>query len=147
MHCTVKEFGHGESQAAPFTMLAQMSYIHNTKNEYGNCVSILASPSSNDAYIQSSDDHGTFDWQHGPCPQQGENTDCKFWAGVGNVCQRPGSGAANMDITKDIELEVVHTEHNGVCYDAHGHAKDIAWLRANGPKHGITNIKDGRCAI
>ena len=43
-------------------------------------------------------------------------------------------------------MPAVHAWHNHVCYDAHGTAAQIAWIKENGPKNGVHDIKDGACA-
>lgn len=129
---TVAEFGAGESQEAPFTMLDETIRFR----DGGACLEFTAGVKRIDWLKAEAKAHGK-EWKHGHCANKPVH--CEESHGF-KIC----AAHAGVDVSDIIELESIHGWENGVCQCATGNKKDIGNLKKAGEAHGL-NIQSGKC--
>jgi len=129
---TVSEFGAGESQEAPFTMLDETIRFR----DGAACLEFTAGVKRIDWLKAEAKAHGK-EWKHGHCANKPVH--CENSHGF-KIC----AAHAGVDVSDIIELDSIHADFNGVCHDATGNKKDIQHAREYAEHHGHT-VKDGKC--
>jgi len=131
---TVSEFGAGESQEAPFTMLDETIRFR----DGAACLEFTAGVKRIDWLKAEAKSHGK-EWKHGHCANKPVH--CEESHGF-HIC----AAHAGVDVSDIIDLVSIHITVNGVCHSASGNKKDVQHARDQAESHGMT-VKDGKCKV